>query len=395
MGSAFIGCALIASPDRSALADDASRPIVLGALADVTGNDAQVGVAFSTGVRIAVDEINRNGGLLNRQIEVKTADVHSDTTATVNEAKRLAFQEKVDIAIGPVFSAAAFASVPVFTEAKIFQITTGGTTQLTPAIGPYHFSFAPSAESQGIYLASSAIETLRLKAPAVLADDTALSKTAVTGLEARLQELHVKAVQFQEYAFHTDDMTPQLLSVRRSNPDGVVFFVNALDDLKKLITTLADIGWDPMVIGSPALVNSAPTVAKTVRPGAFDHFYGLGYRVFSFCSGDAPGNSAYAQFIAKIAAVSPDLAKSGLTLPATLYYSSVYVMKAAVEATGTTDGPKLAAWVEQNGSAIPNLFGALSPSRYSHFLLGPQAMAIIQHPDQLRAEDRLQMRLGC
>ncbi|MCY1368777.1 hypothetical protein D9M69_557780 [compost metagenome] len=76
-------------------------------------------------------------------------------------------------------------------------------------------------------------------------------------------------------------------------------------------------------------------------------------------------------------------------------YDSVFVLKEAVEATQSLDGPTLAAWLEEHASTIEGrVNGQLTASPSSHFLIGSDSLVMAVRPDQQRA-DGLVLREGC
>jgi branched-chain amino acid transport system substrate-binding protein len=385
LGAAGIGTAAVQTmPER----------IKLGVLASMTGGGSLNGAAMDIAVKMAVKEINDAGGVRGRPVDIMLADTQSDPTIAVGEAKRLAFQEKISLLLGPDVSQITLAVLPTITEAKLFQVSISGASTLTPAAGPYHFSLQPSAEAQGVAMADHAVQGRRLSSLAILADNGGTSKTAVAAMKKRLAELNAPPAAEQEYPFRVGDMTPHLLSLRRANPQALLFIATIPDDLTTLARTLKDIGWTVPVVGGVGVATFAPLVVKTVGPEAFRTMVGLSGRGYTYCAGDALGQSDYAQFLRRFRAFAPDIAGK-VAIPTVAWnYGAVSVLKSVVSAVGTTDGPTLAAWLEQNAGTVPHMVGTLSASRDSHFLLGPESMAMVQDPDMIR-EDGLQRRFGC
>lgn len=369
-------------------------PIRVGGLFSLTGPGGLIGESYVLGAKMAVDEINKAGGIAGRKVELVLGDTQTDPSIAVNEAKRLALQEKVDMVVGPAVSQEALAMLPVLTEAKLFQISTGASLALTPQVGPYHFSLIPSAEGQGIRMIDYAVTVLKSKAPALLGDNGGQSKTGMESIRKRLAELKIEPAGIQEYPFHVDDMTPQLLSLRKKKPDTLVFFTSSPEDLSKLLKTLQDIDWDIKVVGSNSVGNYSPSIGKNLGDDAFANLLGTQYPGLTYCSGDAAGSSEYAQFVKRLNAYDPKM--SAKLPPATVSgaYIPLFIMKAAVEATGSTEGPKLAAWLEENSGSVKNMYAKLSASKTSHFLFGPESLGVIEVPNRVR-EDGLQKRAGC
>ncbi|GAB1428381.1 hypothetical protein MASR2M17_18110 [Aminivibrio sp.] len=97
----------------------AADTIKIGEIATVTGDFAAYGVAEVESVKIAVDEINKAGGILGKQVEVIMYDCRTRQEDMVNAARRLVEQDKVTAVIGPSSSGLCIAAASVFNGGKI------------------------------------------------------------------------------------------------------------------------------------------------------------------------------------------------------------------------------------------------------------------------------------
>ncbi len=89
------------------------KPIRVGILHSLTGPMAISENAMVEAERLAIDEINKSGGLLGRSIEYVVADGKSDWPTFAREAERLIDQEQVDVIIGCWTSASRKTVLPV------------------------------------------------------------------------------------------------------------------------------------------------------------------------------------------------------------------------------------------------------------------------------------------
>ncbi len=371
-----------------------SEPFKLGTLAGVTGGGATIGAALNTGVKLAAKEINEKGGILGRQIVITVGDTQSDPTVASTEAKRLVFQEKVHAIIGPLVSQETVPSVSVTTEGKVLQISSAATLELTPQVGPYHFSVTSNAESQGVALVNYGHNALKAKSLAILADNGGQSKSAVMAMKKRMGELGIKVSAEQEYPFRTDDMTPQLLSLRRSSPDALLFFSSTPEDSGKVLTALRDISWSPKVLASVSMATYGPTLAKTIPAELFNNVISESYSGLTFCTGEAVGSGEFAKFSEKLKNFAPE--SHGKIPPSTTmyYYDALYFLKTAMEAVGSTDAAKTAAWIEENGSKVKLITTTPTPSKTTHHMWGPDSIVMVEKVNETRT-DGLQKRAGC
>ena len=95
-----------------------AQTVKIGWLSSLTGPLSSSAIAENQGVQLAVEEINKAGGILGRQIELLTRDTAGDPTKAVNFAQQLAFSDKVQFVIGPVNSGEGLAAIPILARAR-------------------------------------------------------------------------------------------------------------------------------------------------------------------------------------------------------------------------------------------------------------------------------------
>ncbi len=81
-----------------------SSPIKVGVITDQTGPLSFMGIANANVARMVIDDINANGGLLDRRVDLHLED--SETTDAVAEAKarKLVQEDRVDVILGGIYS---------------------------------------------------------------------------------------------------------------------------------------------------------------------------------------------------------------------------------------------------------------------------------------------------
>src|ERR1035437_7551797 len=96
-----------------------SKTIKIGHAASLTGDNSVFGQSEATGLKIAVEEINKNGGVLGKPLELISVDTRSDPAEAANAVRRLVDQDKVSFVLGPSQSGSTLAATPIVTAAKI------------------------------------------------------------------------------------------------------------------------------------------------------------------------------------------------------------------------------------------------------------------------------------
>lgn len=115
---AGIGAGVLAAPAfvRQGFATEA--PIKMGSLLDATGPLGLEGRRMISATEYAVSLINKKGGLLGRQIELKSFDTQSDIKLYTQYAQQLAMRDKVDVIQGGITSSSREAIRPIFDRTK-------------------------------------------------------------------------------------------------------------------------------------------------------------------------------------------------------------------------------------------------------------------------------------
>ena len=85
-------------------ANTPSGPIKIGAALSLTGDFSSDGKAFQQGYELWAADVNKNGGLLGRQVQLDILDDASDTNQVVTDYNKLISVDKVDLVIGPYSS---------------------------------------------------------------------------------------------------------------------------------------------------------------------------------------------------------------------------------------------------------------------------------------------------
>ena len=107
LSAAFFLGAAIAAPVQAA------DPIKVGLLEDISGDLAVLGLPKLHGSQLAVEEINKSGGILGRQIELIHLDPQGDNARYQEFARRVLNRDKVDVLIGGITSASREAIRPI------------------------------------------------------------------------------------------------------------------------------------------------------------------------------------------------------------------------------------------------------------------------------------------
>lgn len=104
------------------------EPVKIGMVNPLTGVLSALAQSEVDGARYAEAEINKNGGILGRQVQLLVEDSANDVGTGVQKTSKLIDRDKVAVILGDVNSGIAYAMSQVTSEKKVFHIVPGGHT---------------------------------------------------------------------------------------------------------------------------------------------------------------------------------------------------------------------------------------------------------------------------
>jgi branched-chain amino acid transport system substrate-binding protein len=303
--------------------------IKIGHYGSLTGKDAAFGAATRKGVLLAVEELNAKGGALGRKLEYLVEDIQSKQGESATAVKKLISRDKVVAVIGANASANSLEAAPICQKAKIPMMAISSTNPKVTEIGDYIFRICFIDPFQGAVLAKFARTSLHAKRVALL---TSINSPYSVGLSNVLRErftaLGGEIVAEQKYAEGDKDFRAQLTAIRTAAPD-VVAATGFYTEAALICIQARSLGLDVPVIGGDGW--EAPQLTalggKSVE--------GTYYSTYFSAQNNAPEVQAFVKrYQARWNGETPE----GVSA---LGYDAMYLIAAAMEKSGTTDGPKL------------------------------------------------------
>jgi branched-chain amino acid transport system substrate-binding protein len=144
---------LVPAPWRAAFG--AEKPYKIGTLQPLSGLAAAGGKTALVGVQMAVDRINKSGGVNGRPIELIVADYESKPDVGRRKAEKLVIEDGIDAHVGGYLSNVCLACMPVYEEHKIVNMigVCLDTTLTTSKCNRYTFRPFDYAPAQAVAFA--------------------------------------------------------------------------------------------------------------------------------------------------------------------------------------------------------------------------------------------------
>ena len=154
---------LVPAPWRAAFGQ--AKPYKFGTLQPLSGTAAAGGKTALVGVQMAVDRINKAGGITGRPIELIVADYESKPDVGRRKAEKLVLEDKIDVHVGGYLSNVCLACMPVYEEHKLVNMigVCLDTTITTSKCSRYSFRPFDYAPAQAVAFAPYLVSKLGKK----------------------------------------------------------------------------------------------------------------------------------------------------------------------------------------------------------------------------------------
>lgn len=224
----LVALVLISAAACSPAAAPKADTIKLGWFGALSGDQSVWGQADKNGVMLTVEQVNKAGGVLGKQVEVVYYDDKGEQLESINAVKRLINEDKVVGIIGTNSSGRQIAVAPVVEEGKVPVISTFGTNPrvTVPEEGKlmqYTFRAAFIDPYSGEVTANFAWNDLGAKKAAILYE---ISSDYSVGVRQFFSEAWAKlgGELVADEAFKTGDVDfrAQLTRIKEANPDVLI-----------------------------------------------------------------------------------------------------------------------------------------------------------------------------
>ncbi len=230
--------------------ENSSNVIKVGFLGPMTGEIANMGENAQAAVSIAVDEINKSGGVLGKKLEMVYEDDMCTGAGAANAVSKLINTDKVVAVVGGVCSGASLGAAPISEASKTTQIAYCSTSPLLTNSGDYIFRDVPSDLFQGKYAAEYLMKEGKTKVSVLTAKNDwgdGLNKSFTDAFT----KLGGKILSSDTFDPNTKDLKTQMTEIKSKNPDAV-YFISYTDQSIAGLKQAHDLGIKAQFFGADA-----------------------------------------------------------------------------------------------------------------------------------------------
>jgi branched-chain amino acid transport system substrate-binding protein len=217
-GGALGAMMLVPAPWRAAFG--AEKPFKIGSEQPLSGVAADGGKTAVVGLQMAVDRINKKGGVNGRPVELVLVDDASSPAVARQKTEKMVQQDQIDAHVGGFLSNICLACMPVWNQAKVVNMISVclDTTLTTSACNRYSFRVHDYAPAQAV--AFGPMLTKMGKKWHIVYADYSWGQSTRDAYAAEIKKNGGEVVGTTGIPLGTADMTP-FLSKITGNFDGV------------------------------------------------------------------------------------------------------------------------------------------------------------------------------
>jgi branched-chain amino acid transport system substrate-binding protein len=242
--------------------------IKIGLMAPLTGFAAADGASVHDSVKLAVERVNSEGGVLGKKVELIVYDDRADGKEAVAVARKLIQQDQVVGVVAGSYSTPSRASAPIFQDEEIPLVAAYAVHPDITKAGDYCFRNGFLGMVEGKSAGYAAVKMLKAKKIALLTSDNDFGRTLAEGFKEYIEK-YAKGVQIvyaQTYPFPEKDFKPYLSKIKEIGPD-LIFASGYYFQTGPVIKQAREMGIETQILGeegadSPKTLEIAGSAAE-------------------------------------------------------------------------------------------------------------------------------------
>ncbi len=231
----------------------AADPIKVGVVLPLTGEQAKFGEVEKNSFLMALEEINKAGGVNGQPIELLIEDDTGKPDVGRSAVEKLVSQDKVIFLSGGYSSQVTYAMCQMAQQRQIpFLVTTGSADDITEKGWNYVFRISPAASEYAQALFDFLKEVVKPKTVAILYENSLFGQSSSKSFAKDCEEAGYKVLMKEGYEHGAVDFKPILIKVKAAQPD-FLYMVSYVMDAGLLMRQAKELDLNPkLFVGGAA-----------------------------------------------------------------------------------------------------------------------------------------------
>ncbi len=338
---------ILAGASAGPSAVQAAGGVKIGLSAPLTGDWAEYGNDFKRSVTMVIDQINKEGGINGKKLELVVADSRGDAKESVLIAEKFVADPDIIAQIGDFSSSSTMAAAPVYEQAKMVQISPTASHQDWTKKGEFMFRVVATQGYEGPYNARWAVNDLKKKKIATIYINNDWGVDANKYFVAESRKLGAEIAAEEAFTPGEKDFNAIISKLKRLEPD-LVYMPTFYADFTAIMNQAERARFKPTV-----LANSSLYSVKTLEMGG-KAVEGTMIPVNYFSSDPRPAAQNFTKDYKALYGADPNQF-------AALAYDAAGLLTAALKAVGTDSRAK----VREGLLGLKGYEGATGPISYA------------------------------
>ncbi|MCT8978027.1 ABC transporter substrate-binding protein [Clostridium sp. CX1] len=244
LASTFAGCSTSTSSSAGG-----GGEIKIGTFGPYTGDAATDGTQARDGAMLAVEQINKKGGVIGKQIKLVAMDDQAKAPEAMNVVTKMIQQEKVSALVSGSYSTPSKTVAPVVQQNKIPMVVAYAVNPAITEGGNYIFRTIYAGPAQGAAMAEYAVKEKNLKKVAVLNVNNDYGNTNAEGFTNQIKKLGGEVVISRNFVDGTKDFKALLTAVKEKNPEAI-YIGSYYNEAAQICTQAKQLGIAVPIFGS-------------------------------------------------------------------------------------------------------------------------------------------------
>ncbi|TCV72204.1 amino acid/amide ABC transporter substrate-binding protein (HAAT family) [Neorhizobium sp. R1-B] len=212
----------------------AQETVKIGTVAELSGPGAPAGTNWRDGIKIAVEEINAEGGILGKKIELSEYDTQTDP-----QVSRALVQKAIDAGayaiLGTIYSGSTMVNMLVAQQNSIPQFVGSEAPGIVEKGNPFVFRTSSGAQKGVPALTTYFKDTLKAKKVAVAWVNNEFGKGGRNVFVEEMKKAGIEVVADVPSEQAQTDYAADIAKLKQANPDAVFVYMNQEESARFLI----------------------------------------------------------------------------------------------------------------------------------------------------------------
>jgi branched-chain amino acid transport system substrate-binding protein len=254
-----------------------AEPIKIGAVVRLSVG-AEHGIPSRRGVEMAVDEVNKAGGINGRQVQLIVEDEKDSPQAAVNAVKKLIEVDKVVAIVGPMTSGDMMAAGKIADDAKVVAISPTATTPKLSGYGASLCRGCSRIDKQAEVLTDYVAKNWKPKTVAIFYSNEPYGKGCAALFSKFFEKHGIKVVAKESFNRGARDFKAELTKIKAAKPD-ILFIPGYTPETAPAAAQARQLGMNQRILGvygdmDPVYIKLAGKAAEGhVIGGEYDEGY--------------------------------------------------------------------------------------------------------------------------